>query len=358
VPNVGGTVGGVVEGVTGAVSGATGGGSGGGSGGATGGGSGAAGALGSVGTSVGASGLGLGSASGAGSTGGAAASSGRESSAAAVVPPASALPAGTQPARATKLVVKNTGDKRKRRSAVIRFTLPKPAVVRFGIWRVAPDCTYVGRVAVRGHKGQNRFRFNGRFRGEPLPPGTYALRAVARLNGRYVWLGTVKVVIVPAGAGAESARPQASSCPTDGRGVPTGATTAAAGNGEGSGSDSGADETGASASGTSAGGGNGSGGGNGAGTASGVASGPSAAGDADGAVFGVVPNPFEDAPGWLQPLLLAALALALLLLLVAALPRGAVRPGSAALAVSDRRMSFALGGALILGTVTILALVL
>jgi hypothetical protein len=345
-------VGGVVEGVTGSVSGVT--------GGASGGGSGSGGALGSVGTSVGASGLGLGTSSGGalGSGGGSAASSGPGSSAAAVVPPARALPAGTQPTRATNLVVKNTGDKRKRRAAVIRFALPKPAIVRFGIWRVAPDCTFVGRVAVRGHKGQNRFRFNGRFRGEPLPPGTYALRAVARLNGRYVWLGTVKVVIVPAGAGAESARPQASSCPTDGRGVPTGATTAAAGNGDGSASDSGADQTGASASGTSAGGGNGSGGGNGAGTASGVASGPSAAGDADGAVFGVIPNPFEDAPGWLQPLLLAALALALLLLLVAALPRGAVRPGSAALAVSDRRMSFALGGALILGTVTILALVL
>jgi hypothetical protein len=184
------------------------------------------------------------------------------------------------------------------------------------------------------------------------------LRAVARLNGRWVWLGTVNVVIVPAGADPQGARPQASVCGNGGIGGASGATTARAGSGDGSGTDSGSDEAGASASGTSAGGGNANGGGSGAGTASGVASGPSAAGDADGAVFGVVPNPFEDAPGWLQPLLLAALALALLLLLVAALPRGAVRPGSAALAVSDRRMSFALGGALILGTVTILALVL
>jgi hypothetical protein len=40
---------------------------------------------------------------------------------------------------------------------------------------VFPLCRVVGSFTVRGHKGLNRFRFNGRVRGKRLPAGTYQI---------------------------------------------------------------------------------------------------------------------------------------------------------------------------------------
>jgi hypothetical protein len=40
---------------------------------------------------------------------------------------------------------------------------------------VFPVCRVVGSFTVRGHRGINRFRFNGRVHGERLPAGTYQI---------------------------------------------------------------------------------------------------------------------------------------------------------------------------------------
>jgi hypothetical protein len=40
---------------------------------------------------------------------------------------------------------------------------------------VFPLCRVVGHFTVRGHAGVNRFRFNGRVHGKPLPSGTYQI---------------------------------------------------------------------------------------------------------------------------------------------------------------------------------------
>jgi hypothetical protein len=58
-----------------------------------------------------------------------------------------------------------------------------------------------------------------------------------------------------------------------------------------------------------------------------------------------------------QPLLLVALAGAILLLLAAAIPATAVRPVNAAPVVVRRRTEFALAGAMVLGAVAIAALI-
>jgi hypothetical protein len=55
------------------------------------------------------------------------------------------------------------------------FTLTRSAALRVTIVRVHPSCERVGSLTVGAHKGVNRVRFNGRFRGRPLAPGTYRL---------------------------------------------------------------------------------------------------------------------------------------------------------------------------------------
>ena len=258
--------------------------------------------------------------------------------------------------RAPKPGVRNTGPRKQRRAAVISFSLARPALVRFRIQRVAPSCTFIGTFAVRGHAGVNRVRFAGRFRGRPLPPGTYTLRATALRNGRYVFLGRTRIVIVPAGVDVDSARPQPSTCRSGSSGATATATATASG-------DAGAADMATEAEGREdenlAGGASGGGGG-GEASVSGTA-GEAVAGTGgsprDGRMPGIS-NPFEDAPAWLQPLLLAALALAIVALLAAAVPVAAVRPAGVAPAVERRRTELALFGALVLGAVAVTALVL
>ena len=68
---------------------------------------------------------------------------------------------------------------RSRRAATLTFVLPRPAVVEFVVFRIAPDCTRVGSFRVAGRTGVNRVRFRGRVRGKALTPGTYLIRARA-----------------------------------------------------------------------------------------------------------------------------------------------------------------------------------
>jgi hypothetical protein len=58
--------------------------------------------------------------------------------------------------------------------------LTRRALLRVTIVRVYPSCERVGTFRVRARRGVNRVRFNGRFRGRPLPEGTYRLLVQAR----------------------------------------------------------------------------------------------------------------------------------------------------------------------------------
>lgn len=60
------------------------------------------------------------------------------------------------------------------------FRLRHGGRVRFTVVEVFPLCRVVGHFTVRGHAGVNRFRFNGRIHGKPLPGGTYQIGLRAR----------------------------------------------------------------------------------------------------------------------------------------------------------------------------------
>jgi hypothetical protein len=70
--------------------------------------------------------------------------------------------------------------------------LTRRALLRVTIVRVYPSCERVGSFRVRARRGVNRVRFNGRFRGRPLPEGTYRLLVQARGQER----AAVSVTIV------------------------------------------------------------------------------------------------------------------------------------------------------------------
>jgi hypothetical protein len=62
-----------------------------------------------------------------------------------------------------------------RRFSILVFRLHHGRRVRFTVVEVFPLCQVVGHLTVRGQAGVNRFRFNGRVRGKPLPSGTYQI---------------------------------------------------------------------------------------------------------------------------------------------------------------------------------------
>ena len=68
------------------------------------------------------------------------------------------------------------GPKAQRRVAFV-LRLRRPALIEFVLYRVAPDCTFVGKFRVRAHAGVNRVGFRGRIGRRTLPPGTYLIRA-------------------------------------------------------------------------------------------------------------------------------------------------------------------------------------
>jgi hypothetical protein len=72
--------------------------------------------------------------------------------------------------------------------------LTRRAQLRVTIVRVYPSCKRVGSFNVRAHRGVNRVRFNGRFRGSPLPEGTYRLLVQARGQERAAVAVTIVVV--------------------------------------------------------------------------------------------------------------------------------------------------------------------
>lgn len=228
------------------------------------------------------------------------------------------------------------------------FWIGRSARVTFFIRRESPNCVFIGTFRYSAHKGVNRVRWFGHWRGKRLAPGTYRITARARRGTTARSLGSVRVVIAPANRDSEDVDPQPSQCteasrsPTGEFSAENGGTTGAAGARSG-GSNEGAEE---GVAGTTA-------------SSEPPPAGVNASGPIrDGRILGVVPNPFEEAPSWLQAFLLGALGAAILLLLLAAVPAPALRPTGAATFVARRRTDLALAGAMILAAVTVAALVL
>ena len=67
---------------------------------------------------------------------------------------------------------------------------------------LAPRCGVTRSFQLRGHKGVNRFRFNGRLDGRRLAPGTYRIEARAVRSGRRLFV--TRVVIVTSGRPSRS----------------------------------------------------------------------------------------------------------------------------------------------------------
>jgi hypothetical protein len=113
--------------------------------------------------------------------------------------PSGAGSAAGSPARGPRVVrlvsarewIARSGPKRRRQTTLV-FSLTKPGVVEFVLFRVSPDCTVAGRFQVRGKAGTNRLRFRGRIGRVVLRPGTYRIRA----RGRAV-LETTLVILGP-----------------------------------------------------------------------------------------------------------------------------------------------------------------
>jgi hypothetical protein len=72
--------------------------------------------------------------------------------------------------------------------------LTRRALLRITIVRVYPSCKRVGSFSMRADRGVNRVRFNGRFRGRPLPEGTYRLLVQARGQERAAVAVTIVVI--------------------------------------------------------------------------------------------------------------------------------------------------------------------
>ena len=64
---------------------------------------------------------------------------------------------------------------KRRRTTTFTFVLPAASRVIFTVNQVSPACLGVGRFSVAGHAGVNRVRFAGRVHGRQLGPGTYRI---------------------------------------------------------------------------------------------------------------------------------------------------------------------------------------
>jgi hypothetical protein len=84
------------------------------------------------------------------------------------------------------------GPKALRRTTLV-FRLARNARLVFTITQVSPTCSVVGSFTVPGHKGVNKVPFRGRFRGRQLPAGTYEVSARTR-GGEDVLRLTIVVV--------------------------------------------------------------------------------------------------------------------------------------------------------------------
>jgi hypothetical protein len=194
-------------------------------------------------------------------------------------------PAKVERFRSSRSWIATTGPKRKR-VTTLTFVLPHAARVVFVVKQVAPVCRVLGRFGVEGHRGVNRVRLPGRVIDLRLDPGTY--RVSARTAA-----GTLirRVTLVVVDRGAPSRGQLASARAANVCAAATRLATAAGTSSTGATNDSGA-----------------------------TRSQPAAAGvnTHSGAVLG---ESVQKAARVIQPAVVALLALAILLLGLASMPR-------------------------------------
>jgi hypothetical protein len=82
---------------------------------------------------------------------------------------------------------------RQRRTSTFTFVLQQAGPVAFTVNQVSPVCVGIGRFTVAGHAGLNRVRFAGVVHGRRLTPGTYRI-SIRSASGRVVRRVTLVVV--------------------------------------------------------------------------------------------------------------------------------------------------------------------
>jgi hypothetical protein len=83
---------------------------------------------------------------------------------------------------------------RHHRAITFRFRLRKAGRVAVTVTQLAPRCGVTRSFRFRGHKGLNKFRFNGRLRGRKLAPGTYRIVVRSLRSGRTILVKRVVVI--------------------------------------------------------------------------------------------------------------------------------------------------------------------
>jgi hypothetical protein len=79
----------------------------------------------------------------------------------------------------------------------LRFRSSRNGAVTLVIEGPGPSCQIAGRLKTRAHRGTNRVRFTGTFRGRSLAPGMYRVRPAGSTDA------VAFVTIVPRGAGPD-----------------------------------------------------------------------------------------------------------------------------------------------------------
>ena len=103
---------------------------------------------------------------------------------------------GVEQLRSSRGWIATNGPKR-RRVTTLTFVLPRAAHVVFVVKQLSPVCKIAGHFAVDGHAGRNRIRFPGHGSKLQLDPGTYRITARTRA-GQVVQ--RVTIVVVEGGA--------------------------------------------------------------------------------------------------------------------------------------------------------------
>jgi hypothetical protein len=191
----------------------------------------------------------------------------------------------------------------------------------------------------------NRVRFRGRLHGKRLPPGTYRIRAEAIRGDNEKRLGAVTVVIASRSRAIARARAQESTCDspisevTDQDVAAANALlrpdTVAEDDGDNEVAEASVEKRSRVA----------------------VADDPPPADDG-ASVVASIPNPFREAPGWLQPFMIGMLAVAIILLQLGALPASIIPSSGAAAFVARRRPALLGTGAGLLGALGVAVLTL
>jgi hypothetical protein len=185
-----------------------------------------------------------------------------------------------------------TSGTERRRTTTLTFVLANGAWVTFTVKQLSPECRAIGHFTVRGHRGLNRVRFDGRVGGRQLGPGTYRITARTR-TGRLVQRVIVVIVSGSAPTKAELADARASNvCSSQVDSIGSATTGASNGLAEGT-----------------------------LGAAVGTARPSSSAPKGSNSHSGVLASAIEKTARALEPALVALLAAAIVLLGLASLPR-------------------------------------